>query len=109
MAYQYGYGYPKPRPHVEGVPSRIVEFRDWLEQLSFPDEKAKELQKIVVEALDELLGVAYPSVRKSLDLYEELGRRAQELASQEKITYHQAVAKILKEDKALFRKLRGRE
>ena len=105
----YPYPYAKPRPNVEGAAGRIVEFRDWLEGLDFTDEKAKELQKIVIDAIDELLGVAYPTVRKSLDLWEELGRRAHELATKENLTYHQAVAKILKEDKALFRKLRGRE
>ena len=105
----YPYPYAKPRPNVEGAAGRIVEFRDYLEELDFVDEKAKELQKIILDAIDELLSVAYPTVRKSLDLYEELGRRAQELATKENLTYHQAVAKILKEDKALFRKLRGRE
>jgi len=107
MAYQYGY--PKPRPNVGGAAGELIQFRDWLSELDFTNEKAKELKAIIVDAIDELMADEYPGVKKSLDLFEELGRRAEELASQEKITYHQAVAKILKEDKALFRKLRGRE
>lgn len=109
MTYQYGYGYPKPRPQYEGAAGHILNFRDFLSELDFANEKAKELKTIILDAIDELMAVQYPGVKKSLDLWEELGRRAHELATKENITHEQAVARILKSDKRLFNKLRGRE
>jgi len=99
-ARRYGYG---KDPDAD----RILQAIELIEETDLP-ENAEEIRKVVLDGLNELISIAFPQVKKAISAEQELHQKALELMKSEGLEYAVACGKVLKQDKELFARLRGR-